>query len=106
MQQRAAPRHREQALVPGFLRKKMRMNTYAQHDARTSISKLAAWTLASEQAYRSELAMRQVKLLVLDTIGCALAGAASDTTERAIAVTSDLGGTPECTIIGAPAKTS
>jgi 2-methylcitrate dehydratase len=80
------------------------MNIHTLHE--TSITKLAAWTLANEAAYRSELTLRQAKLLVLDTIGCALAGSTSETTVYALDLARDLGGNPECTIIGVPGKTS
>lgn len=72
----------------------------------TSITKLAHWSLADEPAYRSEAVLRQARLLVLDTIGCALDGAASETAQRSIALAEDLGGHPECTLIGRPQKTS
>src|SRR5262245_9672784 len=53
-----------------------RMTTTTATDS-TSITKLAHWSLADEPAYRSEPVLRQARLLVLDTIGCVLDGAAS-----------------------------
>ena len=82
------------------------MSRTASHQETTSITRLAAWTLNDDPAYRSAPVLRQANLLVLDTLGCALAGAASETARRALAVAEELGGRPECTIIGAPAKTS
>ena len=46
--------------------------------SRPSIVALAEWSLRDEEAYRSNLVVRQSRLVVLDTIGCALAGARSD----------------------------
>ncbi len=84
----------------------MGMNRIARQETSTSISTLAAWTLEPESAYRSELVLRQARLLVLDTLGCALVGAGSDTAKSTISVADELGGNPECTIIGMPGKTS
>ena len=82
------------------------MNRLIQNTAPTSVSKLAAWSLTDDAAYCSELVLRQAKLLVLDTIGCALAGATSETSAHAIALARDLGGNPACTIVGMSDKTS
>jgi hypothetical protein len=49
-----------------------------------SIRSLAEWTLASEPPYRSPLVLRHARLLLLDTLGCAITGArATHRPERA-----------------------
>jgi 2-methylcitrate dehydratase len=66
----------------------------------SSIEKLAAWTLADDTAYRSDLALRQAKLLVLDSIGCALAAIDSGTADEVVQLANELGGPTESTVIG------
>jgi 2-methylcitrate dehydratase len=65
-----------------------------------SIEKLAVWSLARQGAYRSDLALRQARLLVLDSIGCAIAAVGGAAVDDVVGVANDLGGPPECTIIG------
>jgi len=67
------------------------------HSARS----LAEWTLASEPPYRSPLVLRQARLLLLDTLGCATTGARAPTAQSVRALVDTLGGNPECTLIGA-----
>jgi 2-methylcitrate dehydratase len=75
-------------------------------DSRASIEAVAEWSLSNGQAYRSELALRQARLLVLDTIGCAIAGSRSDVAAAVLDLVLDAGGAPQCTIIGSHLKTS
>ena len=49
---------------------------------------------------------RDAKYLLLDSIGCALAGISADPGKMAIALAKRLGGTPESSIIGVGGKTS
>jgi 2-methylcitrate dehydratase len=74
--------------------------------SRTSIQALADWSLRDEPAYHSDLVMRQARLLVLDTIGCAIAGSRSDVAAAVLDLMLDSGGAPQCTIIGSRVKTS
>jgi 2-methylcitrate dehydratase len=74
--------------------------------ARPSIQALADWSLRDEQAYRCDLVLRQSRLLVLDTIGCAIAGTRSDAAAAVLDLVLDSGGAPQCTIIGSHLKTS
>ena len=74
--------------------------------SQASIQALANWSLRDEQAYHSELALRQSRLLVLDTIGCAIAGTRSDVAAAVLDYVLDSGGAPQCTIIGSHPKTS
>src|SRR5215468_7834691 len=74
--------------------------------SRPSIVALAEWSLRDEEAYRSDLVVRQSRLVVLDTIGCALAGARSDVAAAVLDYVLDSGGAPQCTVIGSHLKTS
>lgn len=73
---------------------------------RHSIQALADWSLRDERAYRSDLAVRQARLLVLDTIGCAIAGTRSDVAAAVLDYVLEAGGAPQCTIFGTHRKTS
>ena len=66
----------------------------------SSIEKLAAWSLARDPAYRGDLVLRQAKLLVLNSIGCALAAIDAAEMDEVVALATELGGPPEATIIG------
>jgi 2-methylcitrate dehydratase len=66
----------------------------------SSIENLAAWSLSRDPAYHNELALRQAKLLVLDSIGCALAAVAAREMEGVVALATELGGPTEASIIG------
>jgi 2-methylcitrate dehydratase len=72
----------------------------------TAVEKVAAWTLSDHEIYRSPLALRQAKLLVLDSIGCAFAAIGSGAVQPVLDLVAKLGGTPEATAIGMPQKTS
>jgi|GEM_PF-866742 len=73
---------------------------------RPSIQALADWSLGDEQTYHDDLVVRQSRLLVLDTIGCAIAGTRSDVAAAVLDLVLDSGGAPQCTIIGSHLKTS
>jgi 2-methylcitrate dehydratase len=70
-------------------------------DCSLSIEKLAAWSLAHDPVYRSDLVLRQARLLVLDSIGCALAAIDAAAVDGVVQFANELGGPPESTIIGA-----
>src|SRR5262245_32806470 len=71
-----------------------------------SIRSLAEWTLAAEPVYRSPLVLRQARLLLLDTIGCAILGARAPTARSVRALVDAVGGNPDCTLIGARGRSS
>src|SRR5258708_31440578 len=75
-------------------------------ESRPSIQALADWSLRDEQAYHSDLVVRQSRLLVLDAIGCAIAGTRSDVAAAVLDFVLDSSGAPQCTIIGSHLKTS
>ena len=70
------------------------------------VEQIARWALAVETDDIPDAALRQAKLLVLDTIGCGLA-ALDEPISRAIAdLISETGGAPKCTLLGSAARTS
>ena len=62
--------------------------------------------MRDEQAYHADLVVRQARLVVLDTIGCAISGTRSDVAAAVVDLVLDAGGAPQCTIIGSHLKTS
>ena len=71
-----------------------------------AIEQLAAWSLAPHEAFRSDLAQRQARLLLLDVIGCAYAAIESGAVDAVLGLTDDIGGAPQATVIGRAGKTS
>ena len=74
--------------------------------ALTPIQKLAQWSLKDQPVYREARALRQAKLLVLDSIGCCYAALGAGAMDEMVELVSDLGGKPEATVIGSPVKTN
>jgi 2-methylcitrate dehydratase len=72
----------------------------------STIERVAAWTLGDHEAYRSPLALRQARLLILDSIGCACAALEADAAGAVLDVVQHCGGSGEATVIGSPRKTS
>src|SRR5580704_10621251 len=71
-----------------------------------TIEALAGWTLALRTEDIPQAAVTQGKLLVLDTIGCGYAALKEESARAVLATLADLGGTPQCSVIGATPKTS
>jgi 2-methylcitrate dehydratase len=71
-----------------------------------AIERLAEWTLAIEPAGTSALALRQARLLLLDSIGCAYAAIESGAADPIRELAVELGGPAEATIIGSPDRAS
>lgn len=82
------------------------MNDLAPHPDRSSIAELAEWTLRTDAAYVTDLALRQAELLTLDSIGCAFASHGAGSPRRVAELVREMGGTPACTVIGHGFKTS
>src|SRR5688572_7910264 len=82
------------------------MNKHISTLETSSISKLAAWTLQTDDAYVCDLALRQAELITLDSIGCAFASRDAGSPRRVAELVQELGGTPACTAIGHPFRTS
>jgi 2-methylcitrate dehydratase len=71
-------------------------------DQRSSVELLADWTLAIRSEDLPSACMTQAKLLLLDSVGCAIAGKAEDVCKGILAVCREIGGTGPCSIIGEP----
>ena len=69
-----------------------------------TIALLSRALLAAREQIVSDSALRQAKLLLLDTIGCGIAGAREDVA-RAVAEVAMRGTAPECALIGRAQKT-
>jgi 2-methylcitrate dehydratase len=70
-----------------------------------TIEHLARWVLAPRAQDLPEAAVKQAKLLVLDTIGCGYAALDEESARAVLATLADLGGAPCCSVIGAPKTT-
>lgn len=82
------------------------MNKHVSTFETSAIAQLAAWTLRTEDAYVTDLALRQAELITLDSIGCAFASHDAGSPRRVAELVQELGGTPHCTAIGHPFRTS
>ncbi|OBZ93430.1 hypothetical protein ADU59_21485 [Pararhizobium polonicum] len=82
------------------------MNEHTPKLEASSIARLAAWTLKTEDAYVTNLALRQAELITLDSIGCAFASRDAGSPLRVAELVQELGGNPTCTAIGFPFRTS
>jgi len=70
------------------------------------VERLADWALAIRTGDFSDAVLAQAKLLLLDTIGCGYAALGEDTAQAVIATMAEVGGAPQCTVIGSATKTS
>ena len=77
-----------------------------QAGAVTSLEKLAAWSLEPHPQLRSGDALRQASLLVLDSIGCALAALDNSDARAVMELAEETGGNASCTIIGTETRSS
>jgi 2-methylcitrate dehydratase len=75
-------------------------------DGPGTIEKLAGWVLAARTEDIPEATAKQAKLLLLDTIGCGYAALHEEATSAVLATLADMGGAPQCTVIGIGGKTS
>jgi 2-methylcitrate dehydratase len=71
-----------------------------------TIEELARWVLAPRAEEIPQAAVKQAKLLILDTIGCGYAALDEESARAVLATLADLGGAPHCSVIGSTAKTS
>jgi 2-methylcitrate dehydratase len=72
----------------------------------TLIGRLADWVLAFDAGKIPAEVVTQAKLLLLDTLGCAVAARDEETFEAAKSTVAEIGGAPQCTIIGTSERTS
>ncbi|MEE8515107.1 MAG: MmgE/PrpD family protein [Alphaproteobacteria bacterium] len=73
---------------------------------RDTVRQLALWVHEQDPARLPPAVSQQARLLVLDTIGCALCALVEDEVQQTIAAVMALGGAAHCTIIGTEHKTS
>ena len=73
---------------------------------RETVKDLARWALALDAKALPAAVLQQTKLLVLDSIGCALATLDEEEPMEAVHAIQGLGGAPQCTIFGNAQKTS
>ncbi len=71
----------------------------------SGIEALAKTVLAFDADAIPASVLTQAKLLLLDTIGCGFAGVREEVAQAACAVALNMGGPPECALIGRKAKT-
>src|SRR5258708_4314086 len=82
------------------------MSKHAPASGPGAIEDLARWVLAQRAEEIPQAAVKQAKLLVLDTIGCGYAALDEESARAVLATLADLGGAPACSVIGSAAKTS
>jgi 2-methylcitrate dehydratase len=70
------------------------------------VEQLAAWVLATRAHDLSQAAVRQAKLLLLDTIGCGFPALSEQSARALLEVVETSGGAPQCTVIGQARRTS
>jgi 2-methylcitrate dehydratase len=71
-----------------------------------TVERLADWAMSIRASDIPLPALHQAQLLLLDTIGCALAAPEHHASRAVIEATAAMGGAPECTVIGSRAKTN
>jgi 2-methylcitrate dehydratase len=75
-------------------------------DGPRGIERLADWTLQPRAEDIPAAAVHQAKLLLLDAIGCGYAAFGEDGAEAVLATLKDMGGAPQCTVLGSATRTS
>src|SRR5215471_21741624 len=78
---------------------------HASHGPR-AIEKLAEWVLAIRAEDIRAATVGQAKLLILDTLGCGFAGFEEEGAGAVLQTLANMGGTPQCTVLGSTEKTS
>jgi len=68
--------------------------------------RLAQWVCEFHAASVAPRVQQQAKLLLLDSLGCAFAALDEPTAQATLRAIAAMGGTPECTVIGAGVRTS
>src|SRR5256885_15465155 len=72
----------------------------------STIEQLPDWVLAQRTQDISAAAVNQAKVLLLDTIGCGYAAYEEEAAHAVLATLKEIGGAPQCTVIGSAIKTS
>ena len=71
-----------------------------------AVEALANWALQPRAQDIPATALDQAKLLMLDAIGCGYAAFDEEAAHAVLATLADMGGAPQCTVIGGATKTS
>jgi 2-methylcitrate dehydratase len=71
-----------------------------------AIEQLATWTLAVRTQDIPAAAAEKAKLLLLDAVGCGFAAFGEEGATAVLDTLKDLGGAPQCTVLGSTSKTS
>jgi 2-methylcitrate dehydratase len=71
-----------------------------------AVEQLATWALQPRTQDIPAIAVEQAKLLMLDAIGCGYAAFGEEAAHAVLETLKDLGGAPQCTVIGGASKTS
>src|SRR5256885_2733914 len=72
----------------------------------STIEQLPDWVLAQRTQDISAAAVNQAKILLLDTIGCGYAAYEEEAAHAVLATLKEIGGAPQCTVIGSATKTN
>ena len=75
-------------------------------EASRPILELARWTLETDPVWTEPRVTEQIKLLILDALGVAIAARDAESSVMVGELIDELGGNPHCTIIGHQKKTS
>src|SRR5438309_12037584 len=71
-----------------------------------AIEQLANWVLAIRTNDVPDAAIKQAKVLLLDTIGCGYAAFEEVAARAVLDMLAEMGGAPQCTVLGSTTKTS
>src|SRR5213082_2039234 len=71
-----------------------------------AVAQLADWVLAQRTQDIPAAAINQAKVLLLDIIGCGYAAYEEEAAHAVLATLKDMGGTPQCTVIGSATRTN
>ena len=75
-------------------------------DGSQAIRRLAGWTLQPDPAWSDPAVLTQTKLILLDSLACAIAALEVPTPRKVAALINMLGGAPMCSIVGRAEKAS
>src|SRR5258705_4227295 len=71
-----------------------------------AVQQLATWVYSQRTQDISAAAANQAKLLLLDAIGCGYAAFAEESAQTMLDTLKDLGGLPQCTVLGTTTRTN
>ena len=80
--------------------------TLGRSDERSEVRRLAGWVRDFATAELDAAATERLRIILLDSVACAVAARHDETARQALAMIDALGGTGRCSIIGRAAKTN